>query len=187
MRRLFFLSWTVILLHGAAEAMTEVEFRQMIADCPPPHEPFVHAEGSSQFLEASEKIVTTLARSLECSPMQMWRYISRISQRPPEDDDFLECKLYILNRIYNNVVPDDEEIVDPPIFAGMRIYGEGDDGFHRWLWPFVMNGDGEIAMGYIMPGMNGPPYRAIDEFWFLYGKYGKRDSIRPVPPSKAVE
>lgn len=171
---------------SSSAAMSYQQFETLIKNCPNPPLLITHPIQSAEFRRIHDSILNTLYQASSLPPYQFGSYLDHYMTSKGDLGTTAHYeKIYLLIRLYTNVGPEPMNSRKGPYFAafkrvstinGISMEDKGEYK-HPYLWPLVMDKDGAIAIGYQFGSYTGPTYQAVNEFWYYYGKFGKRDKL----------
>lgn len=123
-------------------------------------------------LVSGPKIMASLEKYGGLAPEDARRLVTSLTASGDEFDLNVGSKIYVFNRIYCDVP---ESAVQKTWESfGSWVGVPYKDGFVNSLYPLALSKDGKLELRYSFGGYAGGPYRGVEEFDFLFKRFGKR-------------
>jgi hypothetical protein len=118
------------------------------------------------------KILAVMSKGVSLSPENARLLVMRLHAQKKKNDRGVDGKIYIFNRFYCNV-PEWVDKADWRFFGGWGSIPH-DNKTVGALYPLKESKDREVELVYLSGSYTGPAYRGLEEFDFLFKRFGKR-------------
>lgn len=122
----------------------------------------------------TKKLIDALMKHAKATPNEARELVMKLVASGETDHDLeIAGKIYIFNRLYCNV-PRHSKRNDWKVFGGWGGIVVDENTINS-LYPLVLN-KGEFKLEQFS-GYNGPPFQALDEFDWLFKRFGQRFEV----------
>lgn len=131
---------------------------------------------SEIILKEGPRLCAVLKKYVMIGPDDARNLVAKLSSMTDTKDLIsFDGKIYVFNRLYCNV-PERADLRDWKFFGGWGGIKITNNTI-RAIFPLTRVGNGELELTEVYRGYYGIKYRGLDEFNFLFDKFGQRSKM----------